>query len=429
VDADDLIFAVTDVETTGLYPERSDRIVEIAIIRVDSAGKIVDEYATLVNPCRDLGPIEIHGVTASMARHAPPFSEVSGDIASRLADALFVGHNALFDLRFLRAEFRRAGYPMPDIPYVCTMSLAPRTYPTVPGRSLEKVCSHLRIRRAPDHTAHGDALATAEVLRKCLLKLVQSGCALVEHLGMRGGVEAGGLWETPPPSGKVCTRSTARHVIDEERSLISRLVQRLPSASDVTTEVGAYLGILDRVLEDRSVSTDEAELLVSYAEELGLVQEQVLAAHRRYVRDLLLTAVSDGVLSELEREDTERVRSLLGVSEEDYSQIRDEFPTGERQETEPSARTRDLDEIKGKRVCFTGSMSSTIDGVPISRELAESVASERGMVVEKNVTKRLDYLVVADPESMSTKARKAREYGIRILAEPVFWKLLQVPTD
>ena len=73
-------------------------------------------------------------------------------------------------------------------------------------------------------------------------------------------------------------------------------------------------------------------------------------------------------------------------------------------------------------------MSSTIDGVPISRQLAERFASERGMLVEKNVTKCLDYLVLADPESMSTKARKARQYGIRILAEPVFWKMLQVPT-
>lgn len=425
----DLMFAVTDVETTGLHPERNDRIVEIAIVRVDSAGKIVDEYATLVNPIRDLGPIEIHGITASMAKHAPPFLEVAGDIASRLADTLFVGHNALFDLRFLRSEYRRAGYPMPDIPYICTMLLAPRTYPTVPGRSLEKVCSHLNIRRSPDHTAHGDALATAEVLGKCMRKLVQSGCALVEHLGMSGGLKAAESWTTPSPTGKVCTRGAARHAILGERSLISQLVQRLPTARDVATEIGEYLGILDRVLEDRSVTADEAELLISYAEELGLVQEQVLAAHRRYVRDLLLTAVSDGVLSELEREDSERVRSLLGISEEDYSRIRDDLSSSKPHGTEPPAHTPSQEEIEGKHVCFTGAMVSTIDSVPISRELAERFASERGMFVEKNVTKRLDYLVVTDPESMSTKARKARQYGIRILAESVFWKMLQISTD
>ena len=48
------------------------------------------------------------------------------------------------------------------------------------------------------------------------------------------------------------------------------------------------------------------------------------------------------------------------------------------------------------------------------------------MIVKKTVTKKLDYLVAADPDSMSGKAKKARQYGIRILAEPVFWRMLGV---
>jgi hypothetical protein len=30
---------------------------------------------------------------------------------------------------------------------------------------------------------------------------------------------------------------------------------------------------------------------------------------------------------------------------------------------------------------------------------------------------------------MSSKARKAREYGTRIIAEPAFWRMLGVPVD
>jgi DNA polymerase III epsilon subunit-like protein len=56
-------FAVVDVETTGLF-HRIDRIIEIAVIRVDGNGNLVDEYVTLVNPNRDLGPTHIHGITA-----------------------------------------------------------------------------------------------------------------------------------------------------------------------------------------------------------------------------------------------------------------------------------------------------------------------------------------------------------------------------
>jgi hypothetical protein len=32
--------------------------------------------------------------------------------------------------------------------------------------------------------------------------------------------------------------------------------------------------------------------------------------------------------------------------------------------------------------------------------------------------------VVADPHTQSGKAKKARRYGVRLLAEPVFWQLM-----
>jgi NAD-dependent DNA ligase len=40
------------------------------------------------------------------------------------------------------------------------------------------------------------------------------------------------------------------------------------------------------------------------------------------------------------------------------------------------------------------------------------------------VTKGLDLLVVADPATQSSKAKKAREYGTRIMAEAAFWTAL-----
>lgn len=43
-------FAVIDVETTGFSPAKGDRVIELAIARVDKNGRIEDEYATLLNP-------------------------------------------------------------------------------------------------------------------------------------------------------------------------------------------------------------------------------------------------------------------------------------------------------------------------------------------------------------------------------------------
>lgn len=51
------------------------------------------------------------------------------------------------------------------------------------------------------------------------------------------------------------------------------------------------------------------------------------------------------------------------------------------------------------------------------------------MIVMEIVTKKLDLLVVADPLSQSGKAKKARKYGVRIMHDAVFWKILGIEIE
>jgi DNA polymerase-3 subunit epsilon len=80
-------------------------------------------------------------------------------------------------------------------------------------------------------------------------------------------------------------------------------------------------------------------------------------------------------------------------------------------------------------VCFTGELLGRLRGERVTRELAEKLATEAGLEVRTSVTKKLELLVVADPETQSIKARKAREYGVRIMAERVFWAALKMPVE
>jgi DNA polymerase-3 subunit epsilon len=80
----------------------------------------------------------------------------------------------------------------------------------------------------------------------------------------------------------------------------------------------------------------------------------------------------------------------------------------------------------GKSVCFTGTLSTVVDGHPITREQAHIIALEHGLIIKNGVTKGLDYLVTADPYTMSSKAKKARQYNVEILAEQAFWNMLKV---
>jgi len=67
-------YAILDVETTGLFPGAGDRIVEIAIIRLDENGHLIDTYSTLINPKRDIGATHVHGITAADVKKRTVFS-------------------------------------------------------------------------------------------------------------------------------------------------------------------------------------------------------------------------------------------------------------------------------------------------------------------------------------------------------------------
>ncbi|MFP5361764.1 MAG: hypothetical protein ACLGI5_03425 [Thermoleophilia bacterium] len=62
----------------------------------------------------------------------------------------------------------------------------------------------------------------------------------------------------------------------------------------------------------------------------------------------------------------------------------------------------------------------------MTREVGARLAEAAGLVVCPRVTQALDLLIVADAETMSGKARKARAYGTRIIAEAAFWPLIEV---
>jgi DNA polymerase-3 subunit epsilon len=71
----------------------------------------------------------------------------------------------------------------------------------------------------------------------------------------------------------------------------------------------------------------------------------------------------------------------------------------------------------GDIVVFTGEMSRP-------REDLERIAADAGLVPHPAVTKKVAVVVAADPDSLSGKARKAADYGIPIITEAAFVKLI-----
>ena len=171
-------FAAIDMETTGLSP-RVDRVVEIAVIQLDCGLAPCGEFATLINPGRDIGATHVHRITARDVAGAPRFEQVAPMLLDVLRGRVVVAHNVQFDVRFLHAEFARLGIGLPELPVMCTMQLAPRYLRGLPARSLAACCLAAGIALDGAHAATvdvgGPAFSGQLNLRYFMLRAAGSG--------------------------------------------------------------------------------------------------------------------------------------------------------------------------------------------------------------------------------------------------------------
>lgn len=416
-------FSVLDVETTGLFPQKHDRIVEVAIVRLDGNGDSLDEFTTLVNPERDIGPTRIHGISSRDVVGAPVFREVAGDIATRITGTVLVAHNAKFDRDFLSEEFARLGHDLPRVPAVCTLHLARQTHRLVSSYKLSALCADLGIPHEHSHTALGDARATATLFKTLLRRVWATKGKSLADLGCDPTtMPPASAWPRLEPSGK--RRDRTLGVQQEEPSFLAGLVSRLTVTPSTNSAAAVeYIDLLNRALEDRRVTAEEAELLLETAARWGLSQNEVLLIHHNYLTSLVAIARQDGTVTELELSDLREVSGLLGYKSSYADQL-----ISSPAETHPDHQHRPSP-LTGLSVCFTGESTCTRGGVPIQRSEAEQLAEHAGLTVQASVTKKLDILVLADPDSLSGKAQKARRYGTRLIAEPVFWREIGVTID
>jgi DNA polymerase-3 subunit epsilon len=180
-------YAVLDVETTGLRPEAGDRIVQVAVSLVDPRGVVERSWSTLVDPQRDPGPVDVHGITRERLVGAPRFAEVAPTVAELLAGRVFVAHNAGFDWRFLSSEMSAAGVPLPSRQRLCTWRLAQRLDLPVENLKLSTLAAHWGIDQVRAHDAVDDTRVLVEVLREELTAAQRGRVRLpVWRVGGRG---------------------------------------------------------------------------------------------------------------------------------------------------------------------------------------------------------------------------------------------------
>src|ERR1043165_3767080 len=167
--------AVIDLETTGVNLG-SDRIVEIAIVKIQTDGTRVIKRK-LLNPEIPISTVSrhLHGISNEVVEDAPTFKQVANEIKQFLDNCDLAGYNSnRFDVPMLAEEFLRVGLEfdfnnrrLVDVQKVFHM-MEQRTlsaaYKFYCNKTLEGA-----------HGAEADAVATWEVLEAQIEKYPQLG--------------------------------------------------------------------------------------------------------------------------------------------------------------------------------------------------------------------------------------------------------------
>jgi len=398
-------YTVVDLETTGLFPRKHDRVVEIGVVSVSEDGVVEGEWSTLIDPQRDVGPTHIHGITAREIRGAPTFAEIAGHVIGLLAGRTLVAHNARFDTQFLDHEFSRAkSGTLPPTPSLCTMELS-SSFLRGASRKLRDCCAAARVHHADEHSALGDARATSGLLR---YYLASCGVPVPWHATT---VEANGHWWPTQAAGRRTPRTLTRSgAVRPADAWLERISGDLPRNPDPMVE--AYLAVLERAMLDGYLSAHEEDALIGVAADLGMHRDQVSAVHATFLDAMAIAAWEDGVVTDAETAELHGVAamlglpaSLVGLSLRRASQL-----------LRPALRETRFRLSTGDKVAFTGALS-------VPRDQLELLSAQAGLR-PGSVTKDTRVVVAADPDSASGKAAKARAYGVPVITEAAFARLL-----
>jgi len=401
------MYCVLDVETTGTG--KTDRIIELALIGLDQFGDKQWEWCSLINPERDTGTgtaIKVHQIYLRDVENAPTFSDFSGYIAKLLNGRILIAHNAAFDLRMLSSEYSRLGIFVPKVECICTLSVA-RSMGISPA-NLENCCNILGVVMEGAHHALADARATHHMAKEMG---VFTGQSLAENSHMN-------IW----PHLEIVQKEAKTRPIHPNRQSIKKQFNQQPISKktnakievysvDRDTPESKYLHAVEWVLEDRDISLEQKSILANLQKELWLTNCQVRNINLTFLQGLAGSMLDDGLISDHEKFDLEKITNLLSLNDIDL-----QYAIGNPIDLDLINENCHL--ISGQRVVFTGEMS-------LSRSEWKQRAIDAGLRVTGSVSEKTNFLVVPFGETGSSKSRKAREIGVRVVTEQRFIRMIK----
>jgi DNA polymerase III epsilon subunit len=155
-----------DLETTGLYPEKGDMIIEIGAVPIRDGSVLMEEcFETFVDPLVPVPPniTRITGITDDMVLGAPSLKEALMRFLSYIENSPLVAHNAPFDIGFLDHCLYKLGLSPIRNEVIDTLVLSKLVYGPQPRHNMDALLARLGIPydRRKRHRSTMDAYLTA----------------------------------------------------------------------------------------------------------------------------------------------------------------------------------------------------------------------------------------------------------------------------
>ncbi len=160
-------FVVFDLETTGLNNQptmgKMDKIIEIGAVKI-VAGEIVEKFSSFV-ACNEKLPaniVELTGICDADLVGAPTIDKVIPDFYKFADGAYLVGHNVMFDYRFIKYYAEECGYSF-EQKQIDTVALSQELLRgEVVNNKLNTVAAYFGL-EFNHHRAYEDASTTAKI--------------------------------------------------------------------------------------------------------------------------------------------------------------------------------------------------------------------------------------------------------------------------
>ncbi len=178
-------YVVFDLETTGLYPNSGDTIIEIGAVKIKNE-TIIDRYDELIKPDKILSDeiIGITGINNEMLKGKRKEEEGVKSFMEWVGDAPMVAHNAKFDISFIELAYTKYNFGVFKNTVIDTLGLSRYLESKERYHNLATLVKRYEIPWDEDkhHRADYDSEGTALIFTKMIKKLMLNNFKTLKDL-------------------------------------------------------------------------------------------------------------------------------------------------------------------------------------------------------------------------------------------------------